>query len=396
MKRAVILLLLLSLSSLPTAAGEWDLSGSVGAELRLFPDSPAFDGQFSGAQASGVISPELRWASADREQSITVVPFLRVDSRDDKRTHFDLREASWRRVAGDWELLAGVHRVFWGVTESRHLVDVINQRDLVEDIDLEEVLGQPMVLFGLQRAWGRLEFFTLLGFRERTFPGLEGRLRTPVPIDTDRVEYESGAEEQGVDLALRYSHFIGDWDLGLNVYYGTGREPVLRPGEDGESLIPRYQVIQQVGVDLQYTRGAWLWKLEGLMRSGQGQTFGASVAGFEYTLYQVFQSAADLGLLFEYLVDGRDEEAPFTVYDDDLFFGTRLGFNDTQDTSILLGAVIDRQLGSTSLRLEAGRRLGSKLVLEMIGQAFVDVAANDPLQSVAEDSYLTLRLKYHF
>jgi hypothetical protein len=253
-----------------------------------------------------------------------------------------------------------------------------------------------MVLFGLQRGWGRLEIFTLLGFRERTFPGLEGRLRTPVPVDTDRAEYESGAGNQRVDLALRYSHFIGDWDLGLHLFYGTGREPMLRPAEDGENLIPRYQVIQQVGVDLQYTRGAWLWKLEGLVRSGQGDTFGASVAGLEYTLYQVFRSAADLGLLFEYLVDGRDEAAPLTVFDDDLFFGTRLALNDTQDTSILVGAVIDHQLGSTSLRLEAERRLGSKFVLEMIGQAFVDVAENDPLQSVAEDGYLTLRLKVHF
>ena len=41
----------------------------------------------------------------------------------------------------DWSLSIGLGKVFWGVTEFNHLVDVINQTDLVEGIDGEAKLG---------------------------------------------------------------------------------------------------------------------------------------------------------------------------------------------------------------------------------------------------------------
>ena len=28
-----------------------------------------------------------------------------------------------------------------------------------------------------------------------------------------------------MDFALRYSHYIGDWDIGAHWFHGTGREP---------------------------------------------------------------------------------------------------------------------------------------------------------------------------
>ena len=58
-----------------------------------------------------------------------------------------------------------------GVTESRHLVDVLNQVDGVEDIDEEDRLGQPMINISTQRDWGSVDLFVLPGFRERTFAG---------------------------------------------------------------------------------------------------------------------------------------------------------------------------------------------------------------------------------
>ena len=70
------------------------------------------------------------------------------------------------------------------------------------------------------------------------------------------------------------------------------------------------------------------------MRDGQGDLFAATVAGFEYTFYQIMESNADLGLLAEIHYDGRDEVgAPATAFDNDFFLGARLALNDTQDTS---------------------------------------------------------------
>ena len=177
-------------------------------------------------------------------------------------------------------------------------------------------------------------------FRERTFPGVDGRLRAPLPVDTDNPVYESSAGQGHVDYALRYSHYIGDVDLGLSLFRGTSREPRLVPNEDGTAFLPHYDQLDQFGVDLQYTRDAWLWKLEAIARDGYSHSYAAAVGGFEYTFYQVGESAADIGLLLEYQYDGRNELEPITLNDNDLFVGTRLALNDTQDTSVLRGRCV--------------------------------------------------------
>ena len=124
--------------------------------------------------------------------------------------------------------------------------------------------------------------------------------------------FERDAGRGAVDFAGRYSHYIGNWDFGVSVFHGTSREPrfAIPQGEIGPDdfvIRPVYDRITQGSLDLQYTKDAWLWKAEALVRSGQGDTFFAAVAGFEYTLYQLFGSNSDLGLLAEYQYDGRDE-----------------------------------------------------------------------------------------
>ena len=155
-------------------------------------------------------------------------------------------------------------------------------------------------------------------------------------------------------------------------------------------------MINQAGVDVQYTREAWLWKFEGIVREGQGDSFGAAVGGFEYTFYQVGGKAADVGLLAEYLWDDRDASAPVAVFDDDLFVGSRLAFNDTQDTQLLVGAVVDREHGSVAAFIEAGRRIGSNFKVELESRWFLDVDPADALAAFAQDDFFTLRVSRYF
>jgi hypothetical protein len=388
-----VLLVLLAAAS-PAAAQEVDFGGTVAGELRWFPNDPLYPDQLEALQYSLVLEPSLTGQSDGGRHSFALVPFARLDAQDSERTHFDLREAYWRGVFGDWEVLAGVNRVFWGVTESRHLVDVVNQTDILEDVDEEDKLGQPMLSVEWQRSWGRLAGLALVGFRHRSFPGSEGRLRFPLPVDTDAALFPDG--ERLVDLALRYSHFLGDFDLGVSLFHGTGREPAFLVDDSAAALIPVYSRITQGSLDLQYTRNAWLWKLETLVRSGQGATFGAAVAGFEYTRYQVFGSAADLGLLAEYLYDGRDETAPPTPFENGLFFGARLALNDVRDTSLLAGALVDLDDGTVAGRVEGQRRLTANLKLELEARLFTSVDPESFLWFFRRDSFVTLRLGVFF
>ena len=394
MRHLALTAAVLALVAGTAAGGGLDLSGFVAGETRWFPDEPAYPGQFDGLQSSLVLQPEFRYRTSNRRHTFRLTPFLRLDDRDDERTHFDLREAYWLAVAGDVEVLVGVNTVFWGVTESRHLIDVVNQVDYVEDVDGEGKLGQPMVRLSWQRDWGRLEAFALVGFREMTLPGPHGRLRLPLPI-TDDADFPDGRSD--LDAALRWSHYLGDFDLGLHFFHGMGREPGFRPvtGADGlPALQPFYNRINQLGMDGQWTRDAWLWKLEWLVREGDGDTFAAAVMGFEYTLYQLGGGNADLGLLGEFLYDGRDDTASATFFDRDVFAGARLALNDVHDTTVLAGAVVDARDGSTVARLEFERRLSNRFKLEIEGRFFLGVADDNAVAFLRQDSFLNLRLAY--
>jgi len=378
-------------------AGEVDLSGSVELQARAYWNDPAWSGQDDRSlQGSIAASTDIRWTSEAGDQRASLIPFLRWDAVDDERNLADLREAYWAIEGDGYEWLVGANTVFWGVTESVHLVDIINQTDFAGDIDGEDKLGQPMLSLYLQRDWGAITAFAMPYFRERTFAGREGRFRPPLPVDTDSPVYESSRDEHHLDLALRYSHYVGDVDIGLSAFSGTSREPRFVPATDGRSLLPVYDQIDQVGVDLQYTNEAWLWKLEAIARNGAIDSFTAAVGGFEYTVYQVLDSAADVGLLLEYQYDGRNELEPPTTADNDVFVAARLALNDVQDTAVLAGISVDTKTGETFVNVEAERRFGEDWFAELRIRAFSGAGAGDTTFWLQQDDYAELNIARHF
>ena len=378
------------------AAAAHELSGTVAVEGRWFVSDPHHSGQQKN-NGSVALQPEYyhEWASG---AGFTAVPFARIDSADPERTHFDVRELNVLWWGDAWELRVGVGKVFWGVTEFVHLVDIVNQTDLVESIDGEEKLGQPMAHLSVPRDWGVVDLFVLPYFRERTFPGRNGRLRSSLPVGSNEARFESHREARHVDFAARYSHSIGDWDLGLHHFYGTGREPTLlrEIDADGEvAVIPLYEQINQTGLDLQWVAGRWLWKLETIHRHGQGEGFFASIGGFEYTLVRVADTGMDLGVIGEWAYDERGDEAT-TPFDNDAMFALRFVLNDAADTQILVG--VSQDIGSPTRfgSLEASRRIGDRWRADLEIRFFSDVAEDDPLFDLRDDDFLCFQLTYHF
>lgn len=314
----------------------------------------------------------------------------------------DIREAYVAYIGDGWDGLVGLSEVFWGVTESRHLVNVINQSDVLEDTDEEDKYGQPMIMAGSQRDWGRVELFVLPGFRERVFPGEDGRLRTALPADNDAATFDTAAEDKHIDFAARYAHFIGDWDVGLSAFHGLSREPSFQTSADESRANPHYETMTQIGTDLQYTIDAWLWKFEGIVREGHGDTFAATTAGFEYTYFQVAESDADLGLLLEGHYDGRQQSAgPATSFDNDIFIGTRLAMNDINDTTALLGGLVDVEDGTTAVNLEFERRLGDTPLgdpwtVEVTARLLPHVDRSNGFVPIERDSFVNFRLTRNF
>ncbi len=382
-------------------------SGRSSLETRWFPESAAHDGQ--RRHASGfVAAPRLSLADADG-RSLTLAPFFRYDSADPRRTHADLREAGLLLFgevgAGEWELRVGIDQVFWGVAESQHLVDIVNQVDFVEHPDGEAKLGQPMIHLTWSGGWGALELFGLPWHRARTFPGRAGRLRLPLVVEDEQVEYESEARARHLDLAARYSHGMGPVDAGVSLFEGTSREPSLRLGVDPggvPALIQHYEQIRQFGLDAQWTTGSWLFKLEAIQRAGarnrlgQEEDYTAVVVGSEYTLYSVLGSTGDLGLLGEWNYDGRGADAtprrsPNTL-ENDLFLGGRLAFNDMQGTEVLAGILGDAGHATRTLAVEVNRRISGRWSLRLEAIELLGIDEADLHYDTRRDSFVDLDL----
>jgi hypothetical protein len=374
-----------------------EINGHVSIEGRLFAHEPLYPGQERN-NGSIALEPEF-YHESNSGFSLIFTPFLRIDSADPERTHFDIRELNVFLLGDHWELRLGISKVFWGVTEFVHLVDIINQTDLVENIRGEDKLGQPMAHLSYPADWGVLDFFILPYFRERTFPGPEGRLRTPLVVDTDNPVYESSDEENHADFAIRYSQVFDFGDFGIYYFKGTGRDPLFIPSfnSNGEPvLLPFYQLTDQVGMDLQLIAGNWLWKLEALYQDNKTKSFYAATGGFEYTFVGLGDSMMDLGIIAELAYDDRGDDAT-TPFENDLFGGFRLGVNDAAGTQLLVGLSIDLDNKGNILQLEASRRLTDNIKVFLEGWAFFNTDPGDYyLYSIRDDDFIRLQLFYYF
>lgn len=378
---------LLTIIALQCHAAE--VSGQVNLEQRQFLSHGA-QGQDKG-QTSVVIEPELYWTLGDRSD-FTLTPFYRLDSMDEERTHADIREALYLTYWDDYDLRVGIGKIFWGVTESQHLVDVVNQTDAIESVDGEDKLGQPMLHLTSLTEYGTLDALVLPLFRERTFAGVDGRLRPTIPVSRSAL-YQSSRQDKHVDFAVRYSKMIDDWDLGLSYFQGTNRDPYYRLV--GGELKPYYALAKQIGLDVQGIIGDWLWKLESIYRDSEDHHAGL-VSGFEYTLVGVMGSVWDLGLIGEYLYDSRGNNAQ-TIGQNDVFTGVRLAFNDADSSEVLLGITQDLDNRDVyNAKIEASSRLSNHLSWNVNAWLFENKSPNDLLYFARKDDFIELSLEYYF
>ncbi len=376
-----------------------ELSGFAQFQFRYFPLNP-LDERQEGTGFSLALQPELYYEFGEGYHSILFAPFFRYDQHDKKRTHFDIRELFWLYYGDAFELSVGFRKIYWGVTESQHLVDVINQTDFVENFDGEEKLGQPMILFTYIHDFGTLDLFVLTGFRERTFAGEKGRFRFPLLVDTDNPIYESSDDYKHIDFAARYTNTFGDFDLGISHFVGTSRDPRFIPIENPneETFIQlHYDLMNQTGLAVQMISGSWLWKLESITRHTRGRRFFAITGGFEYTFSNISNSGIDVGVLSEWLYDDRDQlYFPPNPFKNHIFVGSRLAFNDVQSTELLAGALFDYRDGGIIPSVEASRRIGDSFKLNLEARGFYNTDEGQFLYFFRKDNYIQAELEWYY
>jgi len=371
-----------------------EITGYVGFEGRGFIDKPLYSNQKDNSLSTS-INLEYFHDFEEVNESIVASIFARKDSSADGRDHIDISELYWWKAYENFELYIGARKVFWGVTETSHLVDVINSSDSVENVDGEDKLGQPMISLLYEQDWGTVELFALLGFREPTYLGAKDRLRSELLVDKDSTSYESSQEEKHIDFAVRYSHVLGDMDLGLIYFNGTSRNATYsKISVNNEDILQaHYNQVQIFGGDFQLTKGDFLWKLEAThSKPRSDSSYYSQVGGFEYTFVGLADSNADLGIFAEYQYDERD----YAFGQNDLAIGTRFVLNDTQSTEFLAAITQDLDNKTKFISVEASRRLTDTWSIESELRIFSTVGSDDSLYELREDDYLQVVLKRYF
>lgn len=365
------------------------------------------------------LQAEVYKAWDDETQSITFKPFYRHDEMDDERSHGDVRELIWHKVADEYELKVGVGKVFWGVTESAHLVDIVNQTDGLESLDGEEKLGQPMVQLLLERDWGNLDLFVLPFHREREFAGPDARLSSGTEFAS--AIYESDDEENNIDLAARFSSYIDEFEYAVSFFYGNSREPVVGGfSPDGLNFTKAqayYPLISQLGLEFQYLNEGWAWKFEGVHKEGfpavdltlggnavlqtplglslgGEESYFATAAGFEYTQVGIFETRIDLGWVVEHLYDSRQEDASLAAFEHDVLLATRWAANDEADSTLLAGVMYDYEYEEYSLSFEGSTRLMDGLSVEVEARVFAP-SDDSPQYSFRDEDFVKLTFSYY-
>jgi len=378
----------------------FEYSAELSFSSWLFPETPVYTGQEHNNYSLS-LEPEIysEWSSGG---NFIFRPFLRLDSVDNNRTHFDLREGIYSWYGDDWESSIGLGQVFWGVAESKNLVDIINQFDVVDDPLLKTKLGQPLINLTLIRDTGYYEFFVMPYFREQTSPGNKGRLRLDPEFSKDTTKFEGGSQWTP-ETAIRWSNNYNDYDISIHSFFGYGRSPSIDINlVDGKiKYEPNYQRIRQIGGTVQKNSGATLYKFEWLAKDGQKDAnlrrggYLASILGLEHTLYKAIGDNGDLGFLMEYNFDSRRVRSTDTLQDD-IFMAIRLALNDSENTELLLGSIFDLDGDGQIYQVDFGRRINDSLTFGIRGAIYQNGRPGSNLYILRQDSWLEIDLRKYF
>ncbi len=315
--------------------------------------------------------------------------WIRVDPLNPDRIRLDAKDIAWLGSAGEVDIAVGLRTVFWGVLESSHLVDVVNQQDPDIRWPRRRMLSQLMIASSWTSSWGTIDVYLLPWARPRPFAGRRGRLWSHHPVDGSVMRNADSSLLRYLSGAARWSLATTQWDIGITYFGGTAREPWFEPSGPAHTpylLIPTYDRVHQFGGDVQYTGSSWLLKLELVTRDPAPGRYVALGSGVEYAPVDY------LSVFLEVLFDSRGRNAT-TSLEHDTFVGARLLF---QDGSVQGGTSIDFNTGNVIASMEIQRRFGNNVAAAFEFRWFAGRALREPPHALREETSVSLFLRRYF
>lgn len=369
----------------------FDVQGNINLEQRHYTSKG--DQQTEQYEATLSFQPELYY-SYDNIQ-INIKPYARMNSLDKNKSDFYFKELNITYSSNAHEFTAGINQVFWGVTESQHIIDIVNQTDILASVDFKQKIGQPMLQYTYYLNESSLQVFFLTKFQESLYASNEGRLRPAFVVDPSLVKFESSKGKNRRDFALKYSSHLAEVSYSLHYFNGIQRTPILQYSATHNALAPFYPNMEQVGLESQFVYGNWLFKLEGYHRHSISN-YTALTAGFEYSFVGIWGSVWDVNFISEYQYDSR-MDASLAQGQNDIFLGARIALNDFNGTTSLIGIAQDLDDNSTHIgRLEISSRLSDSWRWRLEGWIFQTNSPNEITFFARKDDFIQFSLEYYF
>lgn len=348
------------------------------------------------AKQQNYFSAELHadWVWTWDEADLVIEPVVSV-AEDDALNYIDFQQLLFTYRMASSEVFAGVGMVFWGVTESYHLTDIVNQVNLVADLAREKKLGQPMV--GYRRYLGdhTLELYWLPYFREQVLAEKNSRPWRSRPISGDP-EYERSGGQWAQDVALRLSGFYESVDYGVSYFYGTERNPFLIINPSRTEFTETYVKTNKLAVDSQLTLGSTLLKSEMIYSSPdtQGDEF-AMVAGIEQGIYGIVDTQLDASLFIEGLYS-NNQQGVALPYKQHIMTGLRLDLNNEGGSNIMFSIINDKDDRDRTYYVNAQHRLKENISAEVDVWYFDIRKQSSNLPYLKEEGYIQIGLEFYF
>lgn len=427
---------------------ELDLSGQINLGFRYYTE----DGQYSGQGPAGYypfIGMQLNGAMGVGPGEL-VFQFDGLSDDANDRSVFNIQKAYYTQSFDSWDLVIGYNVEDWGVSSGRTIVNVLNARDVSDQVGSSGLIGTPMINANFFTGIGTFSAYVLGGDVSNNYGGQATRERGPFPTYGDFATYQNDDE---LDFALRYSNYFsvgnGSLDFGLSYYQGTNREAVRLPGcvttsgpvtpaiceqmstalrnayeagtlnptsvgeiatvlinefgiavaSEGPNVlaqVPYYQDIQQFGLTAVYAQGNTQFRFEGFVRETDFERFTAGIIGGDHTFYNIAGADGTLILALEYHFDDRSLLQPTTIFDDDAFLGLNYGLNDTNDSRVEFGLFHDLDTSAQLYSLTLSRRIGDRMRAQ-ISASHVEVGSQpDPLTALDGDTFFEFTLSTFF
>ena len=375
------------------AENNFSYKTELGIDYRIFPEKSSRYPNDQSSQFSGFLKPELELFPSDSNFEYKFTSLLRNDSSDDARDYFEIKELFVQYVDDNFDLTIGSIQNFWGVTESAHIVDIINQKDFREDLDGEEKLGQPSIRYRRYYDMDLFSFYIMPYFRERPTSTFNKRFSSELPVNSSSL-FPGSASKNHIDFSTRFQKNFGNNDIGLIFFRGNSRDPIVTI--ENFNVVNTYKIINFIGLDYQYTSEDLLIKLETTNTNGFGKSYNSTVFGFEKLVPSIF-NRIEVNTLLEFQFDDRNiSEAPATSFDDDIFFGFRFNLNDVNDTQFLIGSNIDTNDASSFSILEGSRRFLDSYKLSLTYRGFNNYNNDQPFYFLKNDDYINLNISKFF